>query len=123
MALTVPRGLRGISASLHRARGVVSAALAPPTADAAPARGTPFHLAFPVHNLAAARAFYGGVLGCAEGRSSDRWQDYSLAGHQIVCHWVKNGISRPFSLSFARARGHPRRARAMCLALTAALAI
>lgn len=46
----------------------------------------PFHLAFPVHDLAAARAFYGGVLGCAEGRSSDHWIDFDLAGHQIVAH-------------------------------------
>ena len=46
----------------------------------------PFHLAFPVHDLAAARAFYGGTLGCAEGRSSDRWIDYDFFGHQIVAH-------------------------------------
>ncbi len=46
----------------------------------------PFHLAFPVHNLAAARAFYRDVLGCAEGRSSDRWVDFDLYGHQIVAH-------------------------------------
>ncbi|MDP1028252.1 VOC family protein [Sphingomonas sp. KR1UV-12] len=46
----------------------------------------PFHLAFPVHDLAAARAFYGGVLGCAEGRSSDQWIDFDLGGHQIVAH-------------------------------------
>ncbi len=46
----------------------------------------PFHLAFPVHDLAAARAFYGGVLGCAEGRSSDAWIDFDLFGHQIVAH-------------------------------------
>ena len=46
----------------------------------------PFHLAFPVHDLDAARAFYGGVLGCAEGRSSDRWIDFDLGGHQIVAH-------------------------------------
>lgn len=46
----------------------------------------PFHLAFPVHDLAAARAFYGGVLGCREGRSSDTWIDFDLAGHQIVAH-------------------------------------
>lgn len=46
----------------------------------------PFHLAFPVHDLAAARAFYGGVLGCPEGRSSDRWIDFDLYGHQIVTH-------------------------------------
>ena len=46
----------------------------------------PFHLAFPVHDLAAARAFYGEVLGCREGRSSDQWIDFDLAGHQIVAH-------------------------------------
>ena len=46
----------------------------------------PFHLAFPVHDLAAARAFYGGVLGCREGRSSDHWIDFDLYGHQIVAH-------------------------------------
>ena len=46
----------------------------------------PFHLAFPVHDLAAARAFYGGLLGCREGRSSDRWVDFDLGGHQIVAH-------------------------------------
>lgn len=46
----------------------------------------PFHLAFPVDDLAAARAFYAGVLGCDEGRSSDEWIDFSLFGHQIVAH-------------------------------------
>lgn len=46
----------------------------------------PFHLAFPVHDLAAARAFYGGLIGCREGRSSDRWVDFDLYGHQIVAH-------------------------------------
>ena len=45
-----------------------------------------FHLAFPVHDLDAAREFYGGVLGCAEGRSSDAWIDFELYGHQIVTH-------------------------------------
>ncbi|HEX8723490.1 MAG TPA: VOC family protein [Pyrinomonadaceae bacterium] len=47
---------------------------------------TLFHLAFPVHDLAAAREFYGGVLGCPEGRSSDVWIDFDLFGHQIVAH-------------------------------------
>ncbi len=47
---------------------------------------TLFHLAFPVHDLAAARSFYGGVLGCPEGRSSDQWIDFDLFGHQIVAH-------------------------------------
>ncbi len=46
----------------------------------------PFHLAFPVHDLTAARAFYGGLLGCPEGRSSDEWIDFDLFGHQIVAH-------------------------------------
>jgi uncharacterized protein len=46
----------------------------------------PFHLAFPVHDLAAARGFYAGVLGCPEGRSSDEWIDFDLYGHQIVAH-------------------------------------
>lgn len=46
----------------------------------------PFHLAFPVHDLAAARAFYGDALGCREGRSSDQWIDFDLYGHQIVAH-------------------------------------
>lgn len=46
----------------------------------------PFHLAFPVHDLAAARDFYAGMLGCAEGRSSDHWIDFDLYGHQIVAH-------------------------------------
>jgi len=46
----------------------------------------PFHLAFPVHDLAAARAFYREVLGCGEGRSSDQWIDFDLSGHQIVAH-------------------------------------
>ena len=50
-----------------------------------------FHLAFPVHNLSAAREFYGGVLGCNEGRSSECWIDFDLYGHQIVTHLSKNG--------------------------------
>tara|TARA_Y100001933_G_scaffold212312_1_gene217370 strand:+ start:203 stop:634 length:432 start_codon:yes stop_codon:yes gene_type:complete len=46
----------------------------------------PFHLAFPVHDLDAARAFYAGTLACPEGRSSDTWIDFDLFGHQIVAH-------------------------------------
>ena len=46
----------------------------------------PFHLAFPVHDLDAARAFYGGVLGCPEGRSAADWIDFDFFGHQIVAH-------------------------------------
>mmetsp|Transcript_45974 Transcript_45974/g.121517 ORF Transcript_45974/g.121517 Transcript_45974/m.121517 type:complete len:157 (-) Transcript_45974:21-491(-) len=48
----------------------------------------PFHLAIPVHDLAAAKQFYGGILKLPEGRSSDRWQDYNLFGNQLVVHWV-----------------------------------
>jgi hypothetical protein len=46
----------------------------------------PFHLAFPVTSLAGARAFYGGLLGCPEGRSCDEWVDFDFYGHQIVAH-------------------------------------
>ncbi len=45
-----------------------------------------FHLAFPVHDLDAARRFYGEVLGCDEGRSDAHWVDFDLYGHQIVAH-------------------------------------
>lgn len=47
----------------------------------------PFHIAFPVDDLAAARHFYGTVLGCPEGRSSEQWIDFDLFGHQIVAHY------------------------------------
>ena len=46
----------------------------------------PFHLAFPVHSLEAARSFYGDLLGCSEGRSSPEWIDFNFYGHQIVAH-------------------------------------
>jgi len=46
----------------------------------------PFHLAFPVHDLAVARAFYGTLLGCPEGRSSEHWVDFDFYGHQVVAH-------------------------------------
>ena len=46
----------------------------------------PFHLAFPVDDLAAARRFYGKLLGCPEGRSAEEWVDFDLYGHQIVAH-------------------------------------
>jgi extradiol dioxygenase family protein len=47
---------------------------------------TPFHIAFLVHDIAAARHFYGTVLGCPEGRSAESWVDFNLFGHQIVVH-------------------------------------
>jgi hypothetical protein len=46
----------------------------------------PFHLAVPVHDLELARQFYGEIMGCPEGRSSDHWIDYDLFGHQFVVH-------------------------------------
>ena len=54
----------------------------------------PFHLAFPVDDLAAARRFYGDLLGCPEGRSSDRWIDFDLRGHQIVAHLAPEAAPR-----------------------------
>ena len=56
---------------------------------------TPFHIAFPVHDLAQARAFYGTLLGCPEGRSADTWIDFDLFGHQIVAHLQAANPSRP----------------------------
>ena len=50
----------------------------------------PFHLAFPVDDLAAARRFYGELLGCPEGRSAAHWVDFDLHGHQIVAHLAPN---------------------------------
>lgn len=47
---------------------------------------SPFHLAIQVRDLAEARAFYGGLMGCPEGRSAAAWVDFDLYGHQLVCH-------------------------------------
>jgi extradiol dioxygenase family protein len=57
----------------------------------------PFHLAIPVHDLAAARGFYANLLGCSEGRSAATWVDFNFHGHQLVCHLVLGGSehSRP----------------------------
>ena len=57
----------------------------------------PFHLAFPVDDLDAARAFYGGVMGCDEGRSSDEWIDFNFFGHQIVTHLSPQGAGDQLS--------------------------
>lgn len=51
-----------------------------------PAMLSPFHIAFAVHDLALARQFYGGTLGCPEGRSAKDWVDFNFYGHQIVAH-------------------------------------
>lgn len=55
----------------------------------------PFHLAFPVRDLAEARAFYGDLIGCPEGRSSDEWVDFNFYGHQIVTHLAPDECSAP----------------------------
>ena len=52
----------------------------------------PFHLAFPVDDLGAARRFYGELLGCPEGRSADHWVDFNLHGHQIVAHLAPDTV-------------------------------
>jgi extradiol dioxygenase family protein len=52
----------------------------------------PFHLAFPVDDLEASRAFYGGLLQCSEGRSADDWIDFNLYGHQIVAHLAPDAV-------------------------------
>ena len=61
-----------------------------PTTAAMP----PFHLAFPVHDIAAARQFYGDLLGCPEGRSSPEWIDFNFYGHQIVAHLAPDECGR-----------------------------
>ena len=60
-------------------------------------RLNPFHLAVVVDDLSAARAFYGGLLGCPEGRSAEHWVDFDFFGHQLVCHLGEpaTGIQNP----------------------------
>jgi len=53
---------------------------------------SPFHLAIPVHDLERAKDFYGSLLGCDEGRSSESWVDYNFFGHQLVCHHSSSTI-------------------------------
>ncbi|MCW8090846.1 VOC family protein [Alteromonas sp. ASW11-130] len=55
----------------------------------------PFHLAIPVDDLLAAEEFYGGLLGCDKGRSSEHWIDWDFFGHQLVTHLVKSMPSLP----------------------------
>jgi extradiol dioxygenase family protein len=54
----------------------------------------PFHFAFPVDDIAAARHFYGELLGCPEGRSAEHWVDFDLYGHQIVAHLAPEQVRR-----------------------------
>lgn len=57
----------------------------------------PFHLAIPVHDLAAARHFYGELFGCAEGRSSAHWVDFDFFGHQLVIHQSPKTAAQEFA--------------------------
>jgi extradiol dioxygenase family protein len=66
----------------------------------------PFHIAFPVDDLAAARHFYGTILGCPEGRSSDIWIDFDLFGHQIVAHCKPESAPRNLPSSSNPVDGH-----------------
>jgi hypothetical protein len=66
-----------------------------PTGSESAAAARPrFHLAMPVDDLAAARHFYGEILGCPEGRSDDTWVDFDLHGHQFVAHLDRTSSAR-----------------------------
>jgi extradiol dioxygenase family protein len=68
---------------------------------------TPFHVALQVRDIAEARRFYGGMLGCTEGRSDASWVDFSLYGHQLVCHVNPSlGISGQIISHFNPVDGH-----------------
>jgi len=71
-----------------------------------PAPLSPFHLAFPVHDLALARQFYGELLGCPEGRSASDWVDFNFYGHQIVAH-LAPGDSGPSQRNAVDGHGVP----------------
>ena len=67
----------------------------------------PFHLAFPVHDLAEARAFWCDLMGCNEGRSSDTWVDFDFQGHQIVAHLVPDMSRGPIGANPVDGHGVP----------------
>ena len=67
---------------------------------------SPFHLAVPVHDLEAARQFYGGLLGFAEGRSSESWIDYDFYGHQFVAHLKPRAAAEDEGLHHNPVDGH-----------------
>ncbi len=75
----------------------------------------PFHLAFPVDDLAAARRFYGELLGCPEGRSADCWIDFDLFGHQIVAHLAPERVRAARRPTPSMARTCRCRTSASCL--------
>lgn len=66
----------------------------------------PFHLAFPVHSIDAARQFYGELLGCPEGRSDHHWVDFNLFGHQIVAHLSDKAVAADDSPTTNPVDGH-----------------
>jgi extradiol dioxygenase family protein len=66
-----------------------------------------FHLAVPVDDLTAARAFYGDVLGCPQGRSADTWVDWDLHGHQLVTHLAPGGRSGDAATNAVDGHGVP----------------
>ncbi|MDE2448311.1 MAG: VOC family protein [Gammaproteobacteria bacterium] len=78
---------------------------------------SPFHLAFPVHDLKAARAFYGETLGCPEGRSSEEWIDFNFYGHQIVAHLAPEE-TRQVQLNTVDSHGVPVRHFGIVLPMT-----
>lgn len=57
----------------------------------------PFHLAIPVDDLAAAEDFYGGLMGCSQGRRSERWIDFDFFGHQLVVHLAPEECAAPMT--------------------------
>jgi extradiol dioxygenase family protein len=77
-----------------------------PSVAEADTRLTPFHIAFPVDDIAAARVFYGSVLGCPEGRSSETWIDFDLFGHQIVAHYKPRVAAQTEALHHNPVDGH-----------------
>mmetsp|Transcript_33232 Transcript_33232/g.43794 ORF Transcript_33232/g.43794 Transcript_33232/m.43794 type:complete len:193 (-) Transcript_33232:199-777(-) len=95
MSLSLPVLLFLYFFSIHFSQCFASSGIPEFVTLADPAPGAPFHHAFPVHDLDLAKSFYGDILGCAEGRSSEKWQDFSLYGHQIVAHWVGNDYRCP----------------------------
>lgn len=66
----------------------------------------PFHIAVPVHDLTKAREFYGELLGCSEGRSSEQWIDFNLYGHQFVAH-LKEGMEPDLHINQVDGHGVP----------------
>ncbi|CAK0784494.1 hypothetical protein CVIRNUC_007698 [Coccomyxa viridis] len=78
------------SAGLLTSRGRISARLLSASIRCQSPALQPFHLAFPVRDVAEAKEFYGAKLGLQEGRTAKAWVDYSLFGHQIVCHHIQD---------------------------------